>query len=60
MDEDYIRKLAYQRWELRNALQWRLWETADDDYYYAQHIARAEEMAKQCGVHSTIVNKIEK
>lgn len=59
MDEQHIRELAYQRWELRRDLQWRLWENELDDWNYACHVARAEDMAKQIGVHSTIVNRLE-
>ena len=60
MDEYRIRQLAYQRWELRQNLCWRLWENDKDDWLYAEHIARAEDMAKQIGIHSTIVNRLEK
>jgi competence protein ComGC len=46
MDER-IKELAYSRWELRTNLQWRLWETDKDDWHAAEHIARAEEKAKE-------------
>ena len=49
MEEQRIRELAYQRYEIRRDLQWRLWETAADDWRYAEHAAQAEEAAKRKG-----------
>lgn len=60
IDKERIRELAYQRYELRRDLQWRLWETDKDDWYYAEHVAMAEESAKNFGVHSTTINRMEK
>lgn len=54
VEEQHIRELAYKRWEMRQALGWRSWENASDDWQHAIHIAKAEEVAKQKEVQSEL------
>lgn len=46
--EDYIRRLAKQRWEMRMHFRWRLEDTADDDWNYAKRSVEEEMRRKQC------------
>ena len=40
--EEYTRRLAKNRYDMRMHFKWRLSDTADDDYRYASEIVRRE------------------
>lgn len=42
--EEYIKRLAYNRWEMRQTYKWKLWETDKDDYHVAEEMVREEDV----------------
>ena len=47
MDIERVRELAYNRYELRKIYGLFPFDNAEDDWRMAEHICRAEEMAKE-------------
>jgi hypothetical protein len=44
--QDYIKRLARQRYEFRIYFKWRLNDTAEDDWRYAEEAIRREDVER--------------
>jgi hypothetical protein len=44
-NEDYIKRLAYNRYQMRMHFRWKLNETAEDDYRVAKELYEREQKA---------------
>lgn len=44
--QEYIKRLARQRYEMRMHFKWRMNDTAEDDWRYAEEAVRKEEVER--------------